>query len=79
MSRIIRRTRWTHVIDQAQGENWVLYHGDCVDAMRGLPDKSIHYSIFSPPFANLYCYSNSPRDMGNCRTNEEFSSTSAIS
>lgn len=60
------------VIDQAQGENWVLYHGDCVDAMRGLPDKSIHYSIFSPPFANLYCYSNSPRDMGNCRTNEEF-------
>ena len=37
------------VIDQAQGENWVLYHGDCVDAMRGLPDKSIHYSIFSPP------------------------------
>lgn len=60
------------VIDQAQGENWVLYHGDCVDAMRGLPDKSIHYSIFSPPFANLYCYSNSPRDMGNCRSNEEF-------
>jgi hypothetical protein len=60
------------VIDQAQGEDWVLYHGDCVDAMRGLPDKSIHYSIFSPPFANLYCYSNSPRDMGNCRTNEEF-------
>ena len=59
-------------LDQTIGENFALYHGDCVDAMRGLPDKSIHYSIFSPPFANLYCYSNSPRDMGNCRSNEEF-------
>ncbi|HQU89753.1 MAG TPA: DNA methyltransferase [Denitromonas sp.] len=40
--------------------------------LRGLPDHSVHYSIFSPPFASLYTYSNSPRDMGNCRTNEEF-------
>lgn len=60
------------VIDQARGENWVLYHGDCVEVMRGIPDKSIHYSIFSPPFASLFCYSNSPRDMGNCRSNDEF-------
>lgn len=59
-------------IDQTTGEGFVLYHGDCVDVMRGLPDQSIHYSIFSPPFASLYTYSNSPRDMGNCRTNEEF-------
>ena len=59
-------------IDQTAGEGFVLYHGDCVDVMRGLPDQSIHYSIFSPPFASLYTYSNSPRDMGNCRSNEEF-------
>lgn len=59
-------------IDQTAGEGFVLYHGDCVDVLRGLPDQSIHYSIFSPPFASLYTYSNSPRDMGNCRTNEEF-------
>ena len=59
-------------IDQTTGEGFVLYHGDCVDVLRGLPDQSIHYSIFSPPFASLYTYSNSPRDMGNCRTNEEF-------
>ena len=59
-------------IDQTTGEGFVLYHGDCVDVLRGLPDKSIHYSIFSPPFASLYTYSNSPRDMGNCRTHEEF-------
>ena len=59
-------------LDQTTGEGFVLYHGDCVDVLRGLPDNSIHYSIFSPPFASLYTYSNSPRDMGNCRTNEEF-------
>jgi len=54
------------------GENYALYNGDCVDVLRDLPAQSVHYSIFSPPFASLYTYSNSPRDMGNCRTNEEF-------
>lgn len=60
------------VIDQAQGEKWALYHGDSVEVIRGIPDNSIHYSIFSPPFASLYTYSNSERDMGNVKDNEEF-------
>lgn len=60
------------VIDQEFGERWAAYHGDCVDVVRGLPDESIHYSIFSPPFASLYTYSASPRDMGNCATHGEF-------
>ena len=59
-------------IDQTTGDNFALYHGDCVEVLKGIPDRSIHYSIFSPPFASLYTYSNSPRDMGNCRSNEEF-------
>ena len=59
-------------IDSTMGENFALYNGDCVDVLRGMPAQSVHYSIFSPPFASLYTYSNSPRDMGNCRTNEEF-------
>lgn len=59
-------------IAQDSGESFTIYNGDCVEVLRGLPDNSIHYSIFSPPFASLYTYSNSPRDMGNCRTNEEF-------
>jgi DNA modification methylase len=54
------------------GENYALYNGDCVEVLREIPAQSVHYSIFSPPFASLYTYSNSPRDMGNCRTNEEF-------
>ena len=59
-------------INQVTGENFALYHGDCVEVLKGLPSHSVDYSIFSPPFASLYTYSNSPRDMGNCRSNEEF-------
>jgi DNA modification methylase len=61
-----------NVIDQTIGDNFALYNGDCVDVLRGLPDASMDYSIFSPPFSSLYTYSNSPRDMGNCRDDEEF-------
>lgn len=62
----------THVIDQQFGGEWGAYHGDCVETMRGLPDSSIGYIIKSPPFASLYTYSNSDRDMGNCRNRSEF-------
>lgn len=60
------------VINQAVGSNFAAYHGDCVEVVRGLPERSVDYSIFSPPFASLYTYSNSPRDMGNCRDDAEF-------
>jgi DNA modification methylase len=59
-------------IDQVIESDFAIYNGDCVEITRGLPDNSIHYSIFSPPFASLYTYSNSDRDMGNCRSDEEF-------
>lgn len=61
------------VLDQAFGNGWAAYHGDCVDIIKGLPDNSIHYSISSPPFEALYAYTNSARDMGNCRNMAEFS------
>jgi DNA modification methylase len=60
------------VIDQAKGERWHLFRGDCCEVLQGLPDESIDYSVFSPPFASLYVYSDSERDMGNCETDEEF-------
>jgi hypothetical protein len=60
------------VIDQKVTDKWALYNGDCVDVMRGIPDDSVHYSVFSPPFASLYTYSASPRDMGNVATHSEF-------
>jgi DNA modification methylase len=58
--------------DQDIGPTWSLYRGDCVEVLRGIPDSSIDYCIFSPPFESLYTYSNSPRDMGNCRDGEQF-------
>lgn len=61
------------VIDQMLGsDRYALYKADCVDVLRGLPESSIHYSIFSPPFASLYTYSASPRDMGNAANHAEF-------
>lgn len=59
-------------IEQVVTDKYALYHGDCVEVLRGLPAQSIGYSIFSPPFASLYTYSNSPRDMGNVRNDAEF-------
>ena len=59
-------------IEQVTTDRYTAIHGDCVEALRGLPDQSIGYSIFSPPFASLYTYSNSPRDMGNVRNDAEF-------
>ena len=59
-------------IEQESGENYTIINGDCVESLAGIPDSSIDYCIFSPPFSSLYTYSNSPRDMGNCRTDAEF-------
>lgn len=61
-----------NVLDQLVTSKFAAYHGDCVDVLRGLPDNSIHYSVFSPPFASLYTYSASPRDMGNVANHAEF-------
>lgn len=59
-------------INQQSGKGWVVYHGDCVDVLQGLPSNSIHFSVFSPPFASLYTYSNSERDFGNCADDATF-------
>ena len=62
----------TNVINQKSGKNWTNYHADCVEVAQSLPSDSIHHSIYSPPFKSLYTYSNSERDMGNCRDDETF-------
>lgn len=53
-------------------DRYALYHGDACEALTVIPDSSIHFTIYSPPFASLYTYSNSERDLGNCRDHEEF-------
>ncbi|TLN00438.1 site-specific DNA-methyltransferase [bacterium] len=61
-----------NAINQVVTDEYALYQGDCVELTRGLPANSIHYSIFSPPFSSLYTYSNSERDMGNSKNDDEF-------
>lgn len=59
-------------INHASGEDWTLYNGDSAEVLTGLPDASVGYSVFSPPFASLYTYSASDRDLGNCANYAEF-------
>lgn len=60
------------VVDQRHGAGWIAYQGDAVEVLSGLPEKSVGLSVFSPPFAELYCYSDNERDMGNSRSYAEF-------
>lgn len=60
------------VLNQTITDKYSLYQGDCCEVIKSIPDSSIHFSVFSPPFASLYTYSNSERDMGNCKTHAEF-------
>lgn len=53
-------------------EKYALYMGDCCDVMAKLPDGKIHLSVYSPPFAGLYHYSSSERDLSNSRSYGEF-------
>lgn len=58
--------------DDASGDTWRLMRGDCVQRIRDVDAESIDYSIFSPPFASLYTYTDLPEDMGNCADEDEF-------
>jgi hypothetical protein len=59
-------------LDWAEGSDFTLYHGDCVDVLKGLPDSSVDFSVYSPPFSALYIYSESERDMGNVEDDVAF-------
>lgn len=60
------------VKNQVIRDKFALYNGDSCEVLTEIPENSVHYIIFSPPFASLYTYSNSERDLGNCRTKGEF-------
>jgi hypothetical protein len=61
-----------HVLDQEITDRYALYNGDCMEVMAALPDESIHLSLYSPPFAGLYHYTSSERDLSNCADYPEF-------
>lgn len=59
-------------LNDAHGDSWAAYHGDCVSVVAQLPDNSVGFSVYSPPFSNLFVYSDSLADMGNSATDAEF-------
>lgn len=59
-------------IAMTTGTDWTLYHGDCVRVARQIPAESIDFAVFSPPFADLFTYSDDLQDMGNCHNLSEF-------
>lgn len=61
-----------YVTDDAHGDNWTLMLGDSCERLAELADNSIDLSVYSPPFASLYTYSPSDRDLGNSATDAEF-------
>lgn len=60
------------VLNQKIEEFYSLYNGDSCEVLKEIPENSIHYTLFSPPFSSLYTYSNSDRDMGNSKNDDEF-------
>lgn len=61
-----------YVTDDAHGDTWTMMLGDSCERLAELDDNSIDLAVYSPPFASLYTYSPSPRDLGNSATREEF-------
>lgn len=59
-------------LNEQHGEGWAAYNGDCVDVVKQFPDDSVDFSVYSPPFASLFVYSDSECDMGNSASDEEF-------
>lgn len=62
----------TTILDQETGRNWTAIHGDCAHALSDIPDDSVHFSVYSPPFVDLFVYSASAADLGNCKGDGEF-------
>lgn len=61
-----------NVIDSYMTEDYALYNADTVEAIQEIPDESVGLIVYSPPFSSLYTYTNSDRDLGNSKTDEEF-------
>lgn len=67
-----KKTNMKTDINTSYGDGWELHHGDCVRVANQIEDESIDFSVFSPPFADLFTYSDDLQDMGNCSNLDEF-------
>lgn len=60
------------ISEQVITDKYAIYLGDCMEVMKEMQDKSVHLSIYSPPFGGLYQYSSNDRDLSNCLDRDEF-------
>lgn len=60
------------VREQSITDQYALYNADCIECMQDMPEKSIHLSVYSPPFCGLYHYSSDDRDLSNCNSYDAF-------
>ena len=60
------------ILKQVKGNGYQLINGDTCEIIKAIPDESVHCEIYSPPFSSLYTYSNSDRDLGNSKDDEQF-------
>lgn len=67
-----KESKRVYNVEKIETENYTAVQGDCVQLIANVPDKSVHFSIFSPPFADLYTYSDAMEDMGNCTDYDQF-------
>lgn len=68
----IDHTPQPYIVDTEHGDTWTAMLGDSCERLAEIPDNSIDLSVYSPPFASLFTYSPSDRDLGNCRNSAEF-------
>lgn len=68
----IRHREDVYMPKTVDSDKWIMLLGDCVERTKELPTASVGLSVFSPPFASLYTYSASRRDLGNCSGFDEF-------
>ena len=54
------------------GAGWAIHNSDCIEGMHAMPHSSVDLTIFSPPFGDLFVYSDSERDLGNAGTGKAF-------
>lgn len=66
------RRRDAYETETSEGEGWTIHLGDSCEVVKAMPEASVDYTVFSPPFESLYTYTASERDIGNCRSSDEF-------
>uniref|UniRef100_A0A6M3L5C1 Putative methyltransferase n=1 Tax=viral metagenome TaxID=1070528 RepID=A0A6M3L5C1_9ZZZZ len=67
-----REYKMKNETDKTVRDKWTMILGDAVEEIKSIPNESVHFTLFSPPFSNLYIYSDSYRDMGNTKNDMEF-------